>query len=143
MATSASAPPLHPALEAFKASGASKVKVAVGDIDGVLRGKLLHKDKFFAVADPHPGGGSGFCDVVLGWDMTDSGHDNTSVTGWQHGFPDALARLDRPPSARCRGTTASRFSWANSSTPTVRRTRSARARRSGGCSGALKKWAFR
>ena len=85
---------IHPALRAVRDSGASKVKVAVSDIDGVLRGKYLHKDKFFGAAETYPDGGFGFCDVVLGWDMTDTCYDNTSVTGWQHGFPDALARLD-------------------------------------------------
>ena len=84
----------HAAVQAIKTSGASKVKVAVTDIDGVLRGKYLHKDKFFSTAEPYPAGGFGFCDVVLGWDMTDSCYDNGRVTGWQHGFPDALARLD-------------------------------------------------
>ena len=84
----------HPALEAIKQSGASKVKVAVSDIDGVLRGKYLHIDKFLSAAEPYPAGGFGFCDVVLGWDMTDTCYDNTAVTGWHHGFPDALARLD-------------------------------------------------
>ena len=29
---------LHPALEAIRKSGANKVKVAVSDIDGILRG---------------------------------------------------------------------------------------------------------
>ena len=85
---------LHPAVQAVMDSGASKVKVAVSDIDGVLRGKYLHKDKFFSAADAYPDGGFGFCDVVLGWDMTDACYDNTAATGWQHGFPDALARLD-------------------------------------------------
>jgi glutamine synthetase len=94
MATPASDNRLHPAVEAVKASGASKVKVGVSDIDGVLRGKLLHKDKFFSVAEAYPDGGFGFCDVVLGWDMTDSCYDNAAVTGGQHGFPDALTRLD-------------------------------------------------
>jgi glutamine synthetase len=84
----------HPAVQAVRASGANKVKVAVSDIDGVLRGKYLHKDKFFGAVQAYPEGGFGFCDVVLGWDMTDSCYDNTSATGWQHGFPDALARLD-------------------------------------------------
>ena len=93
MATKASSK-IHPAVAAIKKSGAAKVKVAVSDIDGVLRGKYLHKDKFFGAAEPYPAGGFGFCDVVLGWDMTDTCYDNTSVTGWQHGFPDALARLD-------------------------------------------------
>jgi glutamine synthetase len=94
MAIPASAHRAHPAVKALRESGASKVKVAVSDIDGVLRGKYLHKDKFFGVAEAYPEGGFGFCDVVLGWDMLDACYDNTSVTGWQHGFPDALARLD-------------------------------------------------
>jgi len=34
------------------------------------------------------------CDVVFGWDMADQTYDNARHTGWQHGFPDALARLD-------------------------------------------------
>lgn len=80
----------HPALAAVRASGAPKVKVAVSDIDGVLRGKYLHLDKFFGAAE----GGFGFCDVVFGWDCGDTTYDNTKATGWQHGFPDALARID-------------------------------------------------
>jgi glutamine synthetase len=81
---------VHPALAAIRKSGAAKVKVACSDIDGILRGKYLHKDKFEGAVD----GGFGFCDVVFGWDCTDTTYDNAQVTGWQHGFPDALARLD-------------------------------------------------
>ena len=84
----------HPSIQRVRASGAQKVKVAVSDIDGILRGKYLHRDKFLGAAEAYPGGGFGFCDVVLGWDMMDSTYDNTTATGWQHGFPDALARLD-------------------------------------------------
>jgi glutamine synthetase len=84
----------HPALKAVRESGAGKVKVACSDIDGVLRGKYLHPDKFFAAARQHPDGGFGFCDVVFGWDSQDVCYDNATLTGWQHGFPDALARLD-------------------------------------------------
>ncbi|MET0508525.1 MAG: glutamine synthetase family protein [Burkholderiaceae bacterium] len=80
----------HPALAAIRASDTGKVKVACSDIDGILRGKYLHRDKFFGAAD----GGFGFCDVVFGWDAHDQCYDNTAVTGWQHGFPDALARID-------------------------------------------------
>ena len=86
--------PEHPALTAVRKSGSSKVKVAVSDIDGVLRGKYLHIDKFMGAAEPAPAGGFGFCDVVFGWDVADQTYDNTQLTGWQHGFPDALARLD-------------------------------------------------
>ena len=85
---------VHPAVAAVQQSSATKVKVAVSDIDGVLRGKYLHRDKFLGATEPYPAGGFGFCDVVLGWDMMDVTYDNTSATGWQHGFPDALARLD-------------------------------------------------
>ena len=74
--------------------GHGKVKVAVSDIDGILRGKYLHVDKFVGATAPHPAGGFGFCDVVFGWDSHDQCYDNTTLTGWQHGFPDALARLD-------------------------------------------------
>ena len=83
-------PAEHPALAAIRASDTGKVKVAVSDIDGILRGKYLHRDKFFGAAE----GGFGFCDVVFGWDSGDQCYDNAQVTGWQHGFPDALARID-------------------------------------------------
>jgi glutamine synthetase len=80
----------HPAVAAVRKSAPSKVKVAVSDIDGILRGKYLHPDKFYGVVE----GGFGFCDVVFGWDSQDSTYDNAQVTGWQHGFPDALVHLD-------------------------------------------------
>ena len=80
----------HPAAAAVLASDSVKVKVACSDIDGILRGKYLHRDKFFGAVE----GGFGFCDVVFGWDSQDLCYDNTQVTGWQHGFPDALARID-------------------------------------------------
>jgi len=77
-------------LAALHKEGATKVKVACSDIDGILRGKYLHIDKFAGALES----GFGFCDVVLGWDLHDQCYDNTQVTGWHHGFPDALARLD-------------------------------------------------
>src|SRR5688572_9596718 len=80
----------HPIVEAIRKSQVGKVKVAVSDIDGILRGKYIHRDKFFSAVE----GGFGFCDVVFGWDMHDQCYDNTKLTGWHHGFPDALARID-------------------------------------------------
>jgi glutamine synthetase len=77
-------------LEEIRESDATKVKVAVTDIDGVLRGKYMHRDKFFSAVES----GFGFCDVVFGWDMDDQPYDNTYMTGWHHGFPDAQVRLD-------------------------------------------------
>ena len=77
-------------VEALRKSTIGKVKVAVSDIDGILRGKYIHRDKFFSAVE----GGFGFCDVVFGWDAMDQCYDNTKLTGWHHGFPDAVARLD-------------------------------------------------
>ncbi|MCB9060797.1 MAG: glutamine synthetase [Halobacteriovoraceae bacterium] len=68
-----------------------KVKFAVTDIDGVLRGKVIHKDKFISALE----GNTGFCDVVFGWDMNDRCYDiDLKLTGWHSGYPDAIAQID-------------------------------------------------
>ncbi|MFZ3322402.1 MAG: glutamine synthetase family protein [Usitatibacter sp.] len=77
-------------VEQLRKSSVAKVKVAVSDIDGILRGKYINRDKFFSAVE----GGFGFCDVVFGWDAHDQCYDNTKLTGWHHGFPDAMVRLD-------------------------------------------------
>ena len=69
--------------------GLRHVKVGVHDIDGVLRGKYLHVDKFSSALD----GGMGFCDVVLGWDSNDQLYDNVTYTGWHTAYPDAAVRI--------------------------------------------------
>lgn len=69
---------------------AGKVKLAIVDIDGILRGKVIHKDKFFKVIED----GFGFCDVVFGWDAADVSYDNAQITGWHTGYPDTQARID-------------------------------------------------
>ena len=68
----------------------SKVKVAVTDIDGVLRGKYIHLSKFQSIQES----GFGFCDVVFGWDCGDAAYENADFTGWHTGYPDALAKID-------------------------------------------------
>ena len=65
------------------------VKVGVFDVDGILRGKYMHKEKFFSALE----GGFGFCDVVLGWDSKDQLYDNVTHTGWHTGYPDAPTRI--------------------------------------------------
>src|SRR3954469_19211144 len=77
-------------LAEVRRSGKGRVKVAVTDIDGVLRGKYLHVDKFLSAAAT----GFGFCNVVFGWDSGDVCYDNGAYTGWHTGYPDALARID-------------------------------------------------
>ncbi|MCO5239860.1 MAG: glutamine synthetase family protein [Chitinophagaceae bacterium] len=67
-----------------------KVKLAITDLDGVLRGKVISFDKFKSIA----GSGFGFCDVVFGWDSSDVAYDNATVTGWHTGYPDATAVID-------------------------------------------------
>lgn len=68
----------------------TKIKVGGFDIDGVLRGKYISRDKFSSAAEA----GLGFCDVIFGWDSADVLYDNVKVTGWHTGYPDALARID-------------------------------------------------
>ena len=65
------------------------VKVGVFDIDGVLRGKFMQREKFLGALKD----GFGFCNVVLGWDVNDQLYDNTSYTGWHTGFPDAQVAI--------------------------------------------------
>jgi glutamine synthetase len=67
-----------------------KVKLAITDIDGVLRGKVISFEKFTSVIEK----GFGFCDVVFGWDSADAAYDNVKVTGWHTGYPDATAVID-------------------------------------------------
>lgn len=70
--------------------GATKIKLAATDIDGILRGKVISFDKFKSVAEK----GFGFCDVIFGWDAGDMAYDNATVTGWHTGYPDATAVID-------------------------------------------------
>ena len=67
----------------------SHAKVAVTDLDGILRGKYMARDKL----DSAFKSGFGFCDVVLGWDSQDQLYDNVTYTGWHTGYPDASVRL--------------------------------------------------
>jgi glutamine synthetase len=66
-----------------------RVKVAVADIDGVLRGKYISSEKFLSVAKTD----LGFCAVIFGWDMADQAYDNSTYTGWHTGYPDAKVKL--------------------------------------------------
>jgi glutamine synthetase len=77
-------------LEQLAAVKTEKVKLAITDIDGVLRGKVISFDKFRAIAEK----GFGFCDVVFGWDAADQAYDNGAYTGWHTGYPDAIAVVD-------------------------------------------------
>jgi len=79
-------------IKLVKSSPHSKVKLAVTDIDGILRGKVMHKDKFLSSMES----GLGFCNVVFGWDAADVAYEDVgiNITGWHTGYPDALASID-------------------------------------------------
>jgi len=69
--------------------GLTHIKVGLFDVDGVMRGKYMSKEKFFSSLD----NGFAFCDVVLGWDSKDQLYDNVTYTGWHTGYPDAPVRI--------------------------------------------------
>lgn len=68
----------------------TKIRLGTFDLDGILRGKYVSRDKFASAIE----NGMSFCDVLFGWDMNDDLYDRESLTGWQTGYPDALARID-------------------------------------------------
>lgn len=74
----------------ISAHPASRVKVAVSDIDGVLRGKYIDKTKALSAVEK----GFGFCGVIFGWDCHDTLYDKNKISGWHNGFPDMQAKLD-------------------------------------------------
>ena len=77
-------------IAAIKKLPSEKIKLAVTDIDGILRGKYMSKDKFLSTIESD----FGFCDVVFGWDSSDLAYDNVSYTGWHTGYKDAQAVVD-------------------------------------------------
>ena len=77
-------------IEEYRKAGINKVKVAIVDIDGVMRGKYLSLDKFESLLNST----AGFCDCVFGWDVADNLYDNAKFTGWHTAFPDALYKID-------------------------------------------------
>ena len=74
----------------YRGKGISRIKLAVSDIDGVLRGKYLDLEKFESIVKST----GGFCDCVFGWDVNDALYDNSQFTGWHTAYPDALFKID-------------------------------------------------
>ncbi len=77
-------------VEYVKSHPSGKVKIAYADMDGILRGKYISKEKFLSAIE----GGTAFCDVIFGWDANDVAYDNVTYTGWHTGYPDTPAKLD-------------------------------------------------
>ena len=66
-------------------------KIGIFDIDGVMRGKYVNREKLRSAVDK----GFGFCDVVFGWDSHDELYARgVEVSGWHTGYRDAHVQLD-------------------------------------------------
>ncbi|KAH7316846.1 hypothetical protein B0I35DRAFT_451682 [Stachybotrys elegans] len=69
----------------------NKVKLAGLDVDGILRGKVVSKNKFLSVAKD----GFGFCSVIFGWDMHDMTYPRElTVSNAANGYHDLIAVPD-------------------------------------------------
>jgi glutamine synthetase len=70
----------------------NKVKVAGFDVDGVLRGKFMSKEKFLSAASSD---GFGFCSVIFGWDMHDAVYSRELlISNSANGYSDLIASID-------------------------------------------------
>lgn len=74
----------------LKDKNVDKIKFAITDIDGILRGKIIGNEKFIDGLED----GYGFCDVIFGWDSNDAVYNNVELTGWHTGYPDRPAKID-------------------------------------------------
>lgn len=81
---------INEVINQLESNGDTKVKFALADIDGILRGKIINLAKFKEAGRTQVG----FCNVVFGWDMADACYDNAQYTGWHTGYPDAKATID-------------------------------------------------
>ncbi|KAI0647320.1 glutamine synthetase/guanido kinase [Trametes meyenii] len=69
-----------------------KVKVAGIDVDGVLRGKYMSKDKFLSAASSD---GFNFCSVIFGWDIHDTVYSKELlISNRANGYRDLIASID-------------------------------------------------
>ncbi|TBU35709.1 glutamine synthetase/guanido kinase [Dichomitus squalens] len=69
-----------------------KVKVAGIDVDGVLRGKYMSKEKFLSAASSE---GFNFCSVIFGWDMHDTVYPKELlISNRSNGYRDLIASID-------------------------------------------------
>lgn len=86
----ASSPSRQQILDQVRSHPDARVRVAIADIDGVLRGKYMHRETFLSAVED----GFGFCSGVFGWDCADALYDNCAYTGPHTGYPDAKVKVD-------------------------------------------------
>lgn len=76
---------MQPTIDWLRQQDATRVKIGVTDLDGVLRAKYLSTQKVLASLEK----GFGFCNVLFGWDSQDKLYDQHA----DGGFADLPARL--------------------------------------------------
>ncbi|KAJ3891583.1 hypothetical protein GG344DRAFT_76770 [Lentinula edodes] len=73
------------------------------DVDGILRGKFMSKEKFLSAASSD---GFGFCSVIFGWDIHDTVYSRELlISNKANGYRDILASIDL--------STYRRITWEN------------------------------
>src|SRR5689334_21882635 len=77
-------------LKKLQKSRASKFKIAITNIDNVLRDKYIHRNKLESTLESD----FDFYNVVFSWDANDVCYDNARYTNWHTNYPDALIRLE-------------------------------------------------
>lgn len=98
------------AVKSLLQPGDLRIKVAGVDIDGVLRGKVLSREKFLSAVKAGGFGigdfsyiqpiqimlieNSAFCSVVFGWDLHDKTYEQVNFSRADNGFADIVARID-------------------------------------------------
>ncbi|GAA6059842.1 hypothetical protein JCM10212_003754 [Sporobolomyces blumeae] len=67
-----------------------RVQLAGVDVDGILRGKFMQKEKFLSSLKD----GFGFCSVVFGWDTHDSAYSpELKISNLSNGYRDLVAHI--------------------------------------------------
>lgn len=70
----------------------TKIKIAGIDLTGILRGKVISKEKFLSCVKNNS---LGFCSVIFGWDMQDKLYlEESKYSNEQNGYGDIQARID-------------------------------------------------
>lgn len=70
-------------------SSQNHIKIAIADLNGVLRSKYISIEKYNKALKQ----GMGFCDVIVGSDIDDQLIDQLKFTGWHSGYPDAKIQI--------------------------------------------------
>src|SRR5688572_30468829 len=77
-------------LKQLRKSEVPRIKLAVTDLDGILRGKVVNLAKFLAAAES----GFGYSSIVFGRDCADEPYQIEGAKAAPAGYPDVRVNLD-------------------------------------------------